>query len=270
MERNADKYVSSEAGGSIRSAERALNILKLFKEEDEAGISEISRKLNLPKGTVYGLVKTLVQSGFLEKNEETRRYRCGVEIFRLGMRVAVSMDIRRISAECARKLCEEVREAVHLSVLMDGMCVNVDQFNPVKQFLLIPQVGSAVPAHCTATGKCLLSQLSDEQLQTVIKRVGLPRYTPHTITEETELRRQLQEIRDREFAVADQEALLGLSCVGAPIKDYSGKVVAAISVAGSTETVMKKERFREIVRAVKRAAGDIADKLGYEERPCIE
>ncbi len=256
--------MTSITRGNIQSVDRALKILKLFKHDDLLGISEISRKLDLPKGTVHGLVKTLERNGFLKKSEENQRYSCGVEAFKLGMSVAVRMDLRRIASQRARILCDEVQESVHLAVLLDGMCVNIEQFSPDKQFLLIPQVGSAVPAHCTATGKALLSQLQPEQLEAVIRRTGLPRYTQYTVTDERQLQRYLQEVRDRGYAVSNQEALLGLSCVGAPIRDYTGKVAAAISVAGSTESVMENGRHLFIVDAVRKAAADISSDLGYE------
>ncbi len=256
--------IDSRSG--IQSVDRALHILKLFKEYDELGISMISRLLGLPKGTVHGLVKTLERNGFLEKNDKTQRYRCGMEAFKLGMSFAARMDLRRISANRAQKLCEEIQETVHLAVLMDGMCLNVDQFSPARPFLLIPQVGSAVPAHCTATGKVLLSQLNEEQLHAVIERSGLIGYTKYTVANIDDLQLQIQEVRDKGYAISNQEALLGLTCIGAPIKDYTGSITAAISVAGSTETVMKEGRRRKIIDAVIRAADDISSDLGFEKK----
>lgn len=257
---------SSVSPGAIQSVERALNILKLFKEYDELGITQLSQLMELPKGTVHGLVKTLEQNGFLEKTSETQRYRCGVEVFKLGMSIAVRMDVRRIASDRAQELCRLVQETVHLAVLMDGMCVNIDRFSPSKPFLLIPQVGSAVPAHCTATGKVLLSQLTDEQLQALVERNELSAYTEHTVTDLEALRRQLQQVRERGYAVSNQEALLGLTCIAAPIRDFTGSIAAAISVAGGTESVMEKERNRMIINAVTGTAAAISSDLGYEEK----
>lgn len=252
------------AGGGVQAVERALHILNLFKEYDELGITQMSEFLNLPKGTVHGLVKTLVQKGFLEQNELTQRYRCGVEVFKLGMNVARRLDIRRIAGERAGKLSDETQETVHLAVLMDGMCVNVARYTPARPFLLIPQVGTAVPAHCTATGKVLLSQLNDEQLQAVIDRNGLPGYTEYTVTDPAELRSRLDEVRARGYAVSDQEALLGLTCLAAPIKDHTGAIVAAISVAGGTAAITEKERLHWLIGAVITAGADISAGLGFE------
>lgn len=250
-------------GGGVQSVERALHILNLFKEHDELGITRIAEILNLPKGTVHGLVKTLVQNGFLEQNDQTQRYRCGVEVFKLGMSVARRIDIRHIAAERARKLCDATQETVHMAVLMDGMCVNVARYTPARPFLLIPQVGTAVPAHCTATGKVLLSQLNDEQLQAVIDHNGLQGYTRHTITDPAELRRHLEEVRRKGYAVSDQEALLGLTCLAAPVRDHTGTIVAAISVAGGADSIMEKEKLDWLLEAVITAAAEISSGLGY-------
>lgn len=261
---NAKSSSSSISRGGIQSVERALDILTLFKENSELGITQISGILGLPKGTVHGLVKTLEERGFLEKDPENKRYRCGLEAFKLGISMAMRMDVRQIASERAQSLCNEIQETVHLAVLIDGMCVNIDRFSPLKPFMLIPQLGSAVPAHCTATGKVLLSQLNEEQLDAIIERSGLVRYTKYTITEIDILKEQLQEVRAKGYAISNQEALVGLSCMAAPIRDYTGAIAAAISIAGSTETIMEEKRFKTVVAATKAAADDISKKLGYE------
>lgn len=250
--------------GSIQSVERALNILKLFKDNEELGITQIASLLNLPKGTVHGLVKTLEKNGFVGQNEENQKYHCGVESFKLGMNSAMRMDMRRLASQRAQKLTDKLEETVHLAVLMNGMCVIIERFSPSKPFLLIPQVGSAVPAHCTATGKVLLSQLNDDQLKAVVERCGLESYTKHTVTDLDKLILQLDEVRRRGYALSEQEALLGLTCIAAPIKDYTGSVTASLSVAGSSESFMEEGRTDEIIAAVIEAARDISSCLGYE------
>ncbi len=254
----------SVSTGTIQSVERALNILKLFKDNEELGITQIASLLNLPKGTVHGLVKTLEKNGFVEQNEGNLKYHCGMESFKLGMISAMRMDLRRLASQRAQKLTDELEETVHLAVLMNGMCVIIDRFSPSKPFLLIPQVGSAVPAHCTATGKVLLSQMNDTQLKAVVERCKLDSYTKHTVTNLEELRQQLEEVRLKGYAISDQEALLGLTCIAAPVKDYTGSVTASLSVAGSSESFMEKGRKETVIAAVVEAAKDISSCLGYE------
>jgi len=250
--------------GSVQSVARAMKILKLFKTHEELGITQIAQKLNLSKSTVYGLVQALKVEGFLEKNSNNKSYICGLEAFKLGMSFASRMDLRNISAERARTLSEEVGETVHLSVMLGGRCINVARFNPDRLFMLIPQLGTFIPAHCTAMGKVLLASLNREQLHSTIKEVGLDNYTPYTITSLQDLENQLEKVRQQGYAVSNQEALLGLSCVAAPIRDYTGQVAAAISVAGSTESLMQKDRKEKTIHEVVKAALDISNRLGYE------
>jgi IclR family transcriptional regulator, KDG regulon repressor len=177
---------------------------------------------------------------------------------------AMRMDLRRLASRRAQKLTDELEETVHLAILMNGMCVIIDRFSPSKPFLLIPQVGSAVPAHCTATGKVLLSQMNDTQLKAVVERCKLDSYTKHTVSNLEQLRQQLEEVRLKGYAISDQEALLGLTCIAAPIMDYTGSVTASLSVAGSSESFMEEGRTDNVIDAVVEAAKEISSCLGYE------
>lgn len=252
--------------GLVRSVSRAVKILMLFKEHDELGIANISQMLGIPKGTVHALVKTLAQHDFLEKNESTQKYRCGLEAFRLGMSFAMRMDLRRIAAAELESLCYRADETVHMAVLVNGMCVNVDRFSPNKPFLLIPQSGSAIPAHCTATGKVLLSQLSEDQLNAVIERCGLVKYTDYTVDNIDTLKKHIDQIRKDGYAISDQEAVIGLTCIAVPIRDHSGSIVAAISIAGDTQSITNNNKQHEYIEMISESAEKISSYLGYNSK----
>lgn len=252
--------------GLVRSVSRALTILMLFKDHDELGIANISKMLGIPKGTVHALVKTLAQHDFLEKNESTQKYRCGLEAFQLGMSFARRMDLRRIAAAELEKLCYRVDETVHMAVLVNGMCVNVDRFSPNKPFLLIPQTGSAIPAHCTATGKVLLSQLSEEQLNAVIEKCGLDKYTDYTVDNIDALKKHLKMVRENGYAISDQEAIIGLTCIAVPIRDHSGSIVAAISIAGDTQSLTSNNKRNDCILMISESAEKISSYLGYNNK----
>lgn len=252
--------------GLIRSVSRAVTILMLFKDHDELGIANISKMLGIPKGTVHALVKTLAHHDFLEKNESTQKYRCGLEAFQLGMSFARRMDLRRIAAAELEKLCYKVDETVHMAVLVNGMCVNVDRFSPNKPFLLIPQTGSAIPAHCTATGKVLLSQLSEDQLNAVIEKCGLVKYTEYTIDNINTLKTHLKQVREDGYAISDQEAIIGLTCIAVPIRDNSGSIVAAISIASDTQSVANDNKKNDYIQMISETAVKISSYLGYNSQ----
>lgn len=250
--------------GGIQSIRRALAILALFKENKELGITQIANALSLAKGTVHGLVKTLESCGYLEQNPHNQKYSYGIEVFKIGLTFASRMDLREVATGHARKLCDDLDETVFIAVLLGGMCVIVDRYSPNRPFILVPQIGSSIPAHCTAIGKVLLAGITEIQLEKVIKTVGLASYTANTIVDLKKLKEVLEEVREKGYNVTHQEALLGLSCVAAPIRNHSGQVVAAISVSASTDSISSNKRLSKIIAKVISAAQDISTAMGFE------
>lgn len=255
---------SSISKGSIQSVERALRILGLFKASGEIGITEMASAVDLPKGTVHGLVKTLEKMGFVEQNPMTQKYRLGAELFQLGLVAASRMDLRKAAAEKARQLCDQLGETVYVSVLLGGACVIATRCIPDRPFLLVPEIGTSVPAHCTAMGKVLLAALSDEQLEETVRNVGLEKFTQYTIDDLDELKQTLEGVVKDGYSVTHQEALLGLSCVAAPIRDYTGEIVASLGMASSTQSLEKRARLKEVIEAVVIAARETSKAMGYE------
>lgn len=255
---------SSISKGSIQSVQRALRVLGLFKTAGEIGVTDMATAVGLPKGTVHGLVKTLEKEGFVEQNPRNQKYRLGAELFRLGLVAASRMDLRKVAAEKAQQLCEELDETVYVSVLLGGACVIASRCVPDRLFLLVPQIGTSVPAHCTAMGKVLLAALSDEQLEETVRNVGLEKFTQHTIDDLDALKKTLKDVLRDGYSVTHQEALLGLSCVAAPIRDYTGEVVASLGVASNTQSLKERKRLEEVVGAVIAAAQDASSAMGCE------
>lgn len=250
--------------GGIQSVKRALAILALFKEKKELGITQIAKELSLAKGTVHGLVKTLESCGYLRQNPDNQKYCYGIEVFLIGLTFASRMDMREVAARYSQKLCDDLNETVFVAVMLGGICVIVDRYSPNRPFIFVPQIGSSIPAHCTAIGKVLLAEITEIQLEKLVKTVGLAKYTANTIVDLEKLKEVLENTRRDGFNVTHQEALQGLSCVAAPISNHSGQIVAAISVSGSTESFGTKKRLHKIIEKVVTTARDISKAMGYE------
>lgn len=167
-----------------------------------------------------------------------------------------------------RRLRDLANETVHLVVMDGGQCIYVEKVECSQAVRMHSTIGSRVHAHCTAVGKSMLAYLSQEQVEEILGRHGLPARTSHTITDKKRLLEELAQVREQGYAVDDVENEEGIRCVGAPIFDHRRKVVAALSVSGPAFR-LTKERVRELAPHVKATALAISRQLGYvgEQEP---
>lgn len=246
----------------IGSVQRAIDILNLFDPyTPELGTTEIARELDLPKSTVAGLVHTLEKNGFLDQNPENRKYRLG---FRLAERAGVLLeqfDLRQVAAPVLEALRDDCNESVNLGVLDGEEVVYIERMHGMNMLGMRSEIGKREKAHSTALGKAILAQQSPKDLRHFIAHQDFAPVTPRTITSPAAFADELQATRERGFALDDQENELGGRCVAAPIFDYQGKAVAAVSISVPLQRMPDSqiEHFGHHVRA---AAHEISRRLG--------
>jgi DNA-binding IclR family transcriptional regulator len=246
----------------LSSVANAIRLTKAFSESEfEMGISALAARLGLAKSTVHRLATTLVEYDILEQNRETGKYRLGLALFELGTLVRRKMDAASASHNEITALGESTGETVQLA-LLDHLSVLYIRVRESKQAVrMSSSLGSRAPAHCTSVGKALLAYQPPELVAQVVEN-GLKRYTMNTITDPAALVEELASIRAKGYAVDDEEIEVGLRCVAAPIRDHSGHVVAAISVAAPVQRMTKKN-IQSTVPGVVAAAEAISRRLGY-------
>lgn len=253
-----------ERRDTIQSVERALSILRLLSKAETLSLAEIAAAAGLPKGTAHGLIKTLEANGFAQQNPVTQRYSLGIEAYRVGTAFASRMDLRRGAEPLARRLSEELDDTVLVGTLANGYVVILLRVERDKPLALVPRIGSGLPAHCTALGKVLLSGLDEAELSRLFAERALPALTEYTITDPERLIEEVGKVRQRGYALNVQEALVGVYCVGAPIFDCSGRVVAALSVTCLTESLNVCGREEYVVGRVTSTARLISVSLGFQ------
>lgn len=248
---------------TVQSVERAINILEeLAMEKEGLGVTELSHRVDLHKSTVHRMLTTLLNLGYVEQNILSEKYRLGMKLLFLGGAILERMDIRHEAHDLLEELCAKVNEAVHL-VVPDGFrAIYIDKLDSNKTIRMYSQIGRIAPLHASAVGKAILAFSGEEFVDEVIAQ-GLSKYTSKTITESQELFRHLNMIRERGFAVDDEENEEGIRCVGAPVFDYTGKVIGAISVSGPTVTVVQ-EKVDGIAENVMECAKKISRKMGWK------
>ena len=252
------------ADNSIKSLVKALNIVKLFTPaKSEWGIKDIVEALGYHKSSVQRLVTTLAAEGFLERTRPTGSiFKLGPMLLMLGNVASESSDLRRVARPYLRRLVEQTQETSHLCVVDQSKCYYLDKIDSKQAIRLSTYVGQRLHLHCSGVGKALLSGMREEDVDQIIAKRGLPRFTTNTITDRQRLLQELVSIRESGLSFDDEEYEVGLRCVAAPVLDNQGRVVAAISVSGPVQRLTTEALDRFAVH-VKQAAQEVSRNLGY-------
>lgn len=243
------------------AVERALNILEAAAHRhDGLTNSEISRKLGIPKSSASYILRTLERRGYLRRDAESGRYRLGLKILSLGGDAQANLDIADVALPFMRALEEKIHMTVHLAVLDQGEAVYIEKVEAPGFFKVNTWVGRRMFLHSTSVGKCLLAWLPKQEAETIVKQEGLKRRTPRTITTMTRLFAELERVKDEGYAIDDEENSLGARCLGAPVFDVAGNVIAALGASG-TLTQVDEASMPRLAEAVKETARRISRQL---------
>jgi DNA-binding IclR family transcriptional regulator len=255
----------SLAGAQV--VDRVVDILEAFTRlGPELGVSDISRALGLKKATTHRLLASLRRRGIVAQDPVSRRYRLGLKLWELGQMATNQVDWLERVRPYLQELTDTVGETTHLAVLNEGQVLYVEKVESTRSLRMPSQVGRRLPAHCTGVGKALLAFLPEEVVRALIARHGLPRFTRNTITDQGALDAELALIRARGYSVDNEEIEEGLVCIGAPIRDHTSHVVAAVSMAGPSSRV-RPETYETHARAVVRMAAAMSAALGSPAVP---
>jgi DNA-binding IclR family transcriptional regulator len=238
---------------------RALALLTAFTFTDPVlGVSELGRRVKLPKSTVHRLLSILVDEGFVERTPDDR-YRLSLKLYEIGQEVVSTRVLRQVGHVPLERLHNDSSEAAHLAVLSGADVVYLDRLESPQMMGLFTKVGRRRSAHATSSGKVLLAYGTQADVDDAVA-AGLPRLGPRTITTRTRLIQTLAEVRKVGYAISTDESAPGVVSIAAPIFDRLGSCVAAVSVAGPLIR-MPADRHDKLVRMVVRTAAEISREL---------
>lgn len=246
----------------LSSVKNALRILNSFTmDEPEQKVSDISSSLGLNKSTVSRTMATLASEGFVFKDPETKKYRLGFSILTLSGIINSNLDIVRESQPILNKLVETLGETAHISIFDHLEVVYLQKVECNHPVRFLTHVGKRNPPYCTSSGKVLLAYSSPDVIETIIDH-GLKQYTKNTITDPVRLRSHLKEIRENGYAYSVEEFSEGVITIAAPIYDYTGKVIAALSVVGPKQRI-QQQKIPSFAKKVISASMEISQNMGY-------
>jgi IclR family transcriptional regulator, KDG regulon repressor len=252
----------------LSSVGAAIKLLNAFSEDEtEFGISNLAKRLGLAKSTVHRLATTLVADRLLEQDPQSGKYRLGIALFRLGALVRRRMDVSSEARPFLFDLRKKTNETVHLAILDGAEIMYVYYLESSQAIRMRSDLGGRKPAYCTAEGQAILAFGPSEVVERVAKR-GLRARTPQTITDANKLLKALQLVRQRGYAMDDEESEIGMRCIAAPIRNDSGEVVGAVGVAGPVSRLTKKT-LASFAPHVVAAAASISARLGHSGREAV-
>jgi DNA-binding IclR family transcriptional regulator len=245
----------------IQSVERALKILDLFDaSHQELKITEISRRLSLHKSTVHSLLKTLQAHQYIEQNKNGA-YRLGLKLLERSSQLVESLDISKLAKDYLASLSQQTGQTVHLVVRDRQEGVYIDKVEGNQAVIRYSRIGGRVPLHSSAAGKALVAFLPQEQISEVLQGYVYKVHTQHTLSSESAFRKELMQVRENGFAEDNQENEPGVYCMAVPIRNYSGGVVAAMSLS-MLSTRVSKEDWKGYIDLLLQTGEALSSKLG--------
>ncbi|HHY38311.1 MAG TPA: IclR family transcriptional regulator [Clostridia bacterium] len=244
--------------GSVQSVERALEVLEeVARSSSGLGISELSARTKLGKSTVHRLITALRLRGFVVQDRTSGKYKLGIRLFEVGSLALRQMGIETDVLKVIEDLCEAYNETINLAVLDHTDIIYVAQAQSSRPLRMGLRVGTRVPAYCSALGKAILAYMPREEARRIFEASSPRAYTPNTIIDTEIFLAHLDRIRRIGYSIDNEEYFEGIRCVGAPIIDKTGKVQAAISLAGPSIRITM-DRMETIAEDLKAAAEKIA------------
>ncbi|MGN0658966.1 MAG: IclR family transcriptional regulator [Emergencia sp.] len=249
---------------SVQSIDRALDIIEVLAEHQEGlGVTEISERVGLHKSTAHRIISTLAARGYINKTEKGT-YRLGLKLIEAVSCYINGLELQTEARPYVAQITSELGLTSHLGVLDGDQVVYIEKMDVFSNVRMYSQIGVRVHSYSCSLGKCLLSNYSSDQVRRIMANCSFIRFTPKTLGSVDELIADLDLVRKRGWAIDDEEAEIGHRCIGAPIYDYRGDIIAAISASGPTST-LTVDRIQPVADYVRKQALEISRSMGYAD-----
>jgi len=254
-----------KARGGIQSLERAFAILEhVARHRDGISLADLSKRVGLHTSTTFHLARTMVQLGYVNQLDDSRRYRVGSRVFALAAGALDESALLGFATPALECLSAQTGESSHFAIRSGDEIVVVARIAGTGMLQLADRAGTPRPAHATAIGKVLLAAMPDEQLQQFLARVELRRFTSRTIVEREALVRQIEQVRRTGVAFDDGEFDQEVRCVAVPVRDFACRVAGAIGISGPIWR-LSLQALHEKAAQVRVAAAQLSAQLGFQD-----
>ncbi|KUK55263.1 MAG: Transcriptional regulator, IclR family [Atribacteria bacterium 34_128] len=259
-------FTNKGSKGWLKMAEKRKNInirrtaqvLKAFSEKPKGwGVTELSSHLGLAKSVTHGILRALLEEGLLKKDKDKEIYTCGKEILKLALFFYSNMEITKIARPRIKQIVKKINETVLLIQYIDNKVVVIDKVVGDKPLQLGLRIGVGLPLLRGVASKIFLAFLPDEKVDNIISR------NPDPQVDITKLKEDLKSIREKGYAISDEEIYKNILAVGAPIFNKDGKVEAVISTGGLSAIYKNLEKRDKVIKATLTTAKEISSQMGF-------
>ncbi|HZK25914.1 MAG TPA: IclR family transcriptional regulator [Thermoclostridium sp.] len=244
----------------VQTLDRAFDIIELLSTHSSGmGVTEIGRELGLHKSTVHRLVNALVYRGYLEKDKNKGLYKIGLKFIEVSSLHIHQIELKTEAMPFMRHLAESTGQVAHLAILDETEIVYIEKIDVVQSLRMYSQIGERIPVYCSALGKVLLANLDVAYRNKIVQRINFVPYTENTIVDKEQFILELGKTKQRGWAIDNQEHESGIRCIAAPIKDFTGRTIAALSITGN----ISQEKERSFIKMMIETASNISRQMGY-------
>lgn len=248
-----------------RTLVRAIDILELLSKNKEGySLSQIATILDCPKSSIFDIMKTLLYKNMVTEDNQggISKYKIGLQAFLIGSSFINNVDIVNVAKNDLINLANQMHATTFIAVLDDFKVTYIYKYESERSIITTANIGTKGALHSTGLGKVLLAFAPDNVFKEAMKKITYDPLTPYTITSPEKFIEEIQRVRKNGYAIDNRENSLYQFCSAAPIRDYSGKVIAAISCSGLYEELIN---LNDLGFIVKKVADEISNKLGYVE-----
>ena len=230
MAKDSERYILS-------SVDSALSVLNLFFDHETLNTTEIANLLGTNRSSIFRVIATLENRGYLTKDEHSY-YRLGLKMFTLGQLAQSRMELNRLMHPYLERLAEETGETSHLIILEGRQAIFTDKVPGSYALKMDTPLGTAYPAHITGGGKAILAFKDTGFLEDYYSNGDFKKYTDKSVSSASALKKLIADVRKNGYAMDNEEAEIGLTCIAVPVLDERKEPIAAISVSGPTSRIM--------------------------------
>lgn len=247
----------------VQSAERIFQVLEALAKNGPTSLTELGADLKLSKSTTHRMLNSLTVMGYVKKDEASGKYELTFKILEIAGRLLERVDILPIAHKYLDQLMKQTHETVHFVQRDGSSIVYVDKVeSDANSIRMVSRIGLRLPMFCTGVGKAMLAEMPEKKVEEIWGRSKIKPYTEHTITDLDSLFRELALIRERGYALDNEENELGVRCIAACVRDYSGKANNAFSISAPISR-MPDERIHELAAHVLQTKRELSRELGF-------
>lgn len=245
----------------VSAVSRTIKVLEILSRYKSINLEQLAKETDLPKATLIRFLGTLTSLGYVYRDPYDL-YSLTLKMFSVGSHSLENIDLNRVARPIAEQLAEELGETVHMGIREDLSAIYVLKVESHFTIRMHSRVGKSIPLYCTAIGKTLLSDIDKAERTELIKTIKLVPFTPNTLRTPAALEKELAEITQNGWAMDREEHEEGVSCICAPVRDHTNKMIAAISVSWPVFR-FEETKQQSYIKTIQTAADRISGLMGY-------